>query len=188
MIRFIFFTIRKHMLGLVCLWTFKSRFSISVIFPSTSSSLSLSHSCLLLHTRHTSHSPHCLSSVTPYLSEEEMNKYPCISLHSGGKGKAIEILMGASVRCDGEKWGERIEANAARRCVSDTKVCSWMDKWLDDVPLWSRVEYFLKCWIQFCPTIHGPQIMSPNDLDDQTTFNPAPSICQNVSKILMLAC
>lgn len=118
---------RKHTLGF-CLFVdgFKSRLSISVLSPfpppppslsSTSFSLSFPLPlypfglCLLLFTRHSSHSPCCLSSVAAYLLEEHMNKYPCIRLLRGSKGKAIEILMGASLGRDGEKWGERIEGS-----------------------------------------------------------------------------
>lgn len=90
--------------------------SISIFCLSTSSSSShLSHficfilACYSAHT--TPQIPPChLSSATAYLSDECMNKYPCISVLTGSIDGAIQILTpGASVRCDGEKWEERTE-------------------------------------------------------------------------------
>ena len=144
---------RKHTLGF-CLFVdgFKSRLSISVLSPPTSSSSSSSSLhplpsssplhllqslilplhpfglCLLLLTRHSSHSPRCLSSVAAYLLEEQMNKYPCIRLLRGSKGKAIEILMGASLGHDGEKWGERIQGSGLLlmpSCAPDWEKRGW---------------------------------------------------------------
>lgn len=118
----------RSWIQMIC-FTYPSGRKHTLRFFSSSSSSSLLHLlqslilplypfglCLLLLTRHSSHSPRCLSSIAGYLLEEHMNKYPCIRLLRGSKGKAIEILMGASLGRDGEKWGERIEGSGVFWC------------------------------------------------------------------------
>lgn len=151
MIRFTYLITRKHTLGFVCR---PLRKKITILHPSppppppppVSHFLTLSARVLLAtsHTPLITFSPLSEQLLLPIFQRSRWINIHALACFSGSKARAIASLMGASLGCDGEKWGERTEGGVGFwRCTTSS-----VENWLK----WFGLLLEGKAWrCSFCP-------------------------------------